>query len=244
MDPIVFQDMTWVEAKEAIPKARAIFIPMGSVEQHGYHLPLSTDNDLGYAFAYDCAKQLNGLVLPVMPFGQVWSAKDFPGCICLTSETLRNVLVEVAESCIKHGARAIVYVTGHNGNMPTMRDAARVLHDKDGFKNVWNVGNPHFYAHSKPLQETEMWNKTGMHAGEMETSLMLHYAPENVHLERGVASYPEVPVDYDFRSIPWPEYNEVGSFGDPSKATKEKGEKLAEAMIDDVVTTLDQVLPK
>ena len=69
-----YEEMTWPEAKERIPAAKGVIIALGSVEQHGPHLPLGTDMYMGAEVAFRVGRLTECLVLPAIPFGQVWSA--------------------------------------------------------------------------------------------------------------------------------------------------------------------------
>lgn len=70
------------------------------------------------------------VVLPVLPYGQVWSLQDFPGSLTLSNETVTKVVVEIGESLYKQGFRLFVPVSGHLGNMAALKDAARELYAK------------------------------------------------------------------------------------------------------------------
>lgn len=74
---IMYDELSWPEAKEKLPNVRGVIIPLGSVEEHGYHLPLCVDNSLGLEMSKQIAEKTQCLMLPIMPYGQVWSTKDF-----------------------------------------------------------------------------------------------------------------------------------------------------------------------
>jgi len=237
-----YEEMTWQEAKERIPAARGVIIAIGSVEQHGPHLPLGTDMYMGAEVASKVAEKTDCLVLPVIPFGQVWSAKDFPGTISLSPETLCNLLVDIAVSLHHHGAKNIVMITGHSGNASVMKDAARVLYDKYNIQRVSYFAYPDKRKLAEGIMESPFWNDRLMHSAEMETSMLLATKPELVHMDRAVCEYPEIPVGLDFRTIPWTKYSKTGVFGDARLATKEKGEEYIRRMVDHISAYVDQIL--
>lgn len=237
-----YEEMTWPEAKERIPAAKGVIIALGSVEQHGPHLPLGTDMYMGAEVAFRVGRLTECLVLPAIPFGQVWSAKDFPGTISLSHETLCSVLVDVSLSLHTHGARNIVMITGHSGNAGVMKDAARVLYDTYGIKRVYYYAYPDKKKLAEGIMESPFWNGRLMHSGEMETSMMLAAQPDKVHMERAVREYPEAPAALDFQAIPWSRYSKTGVFGDATLATKEKGELYLERVVRRIADSVNEIL--
>lgn len=237
-----YEEMTWPEAKERIPAAKGVIIALGSVEQHGPHLPLGTDMYMGAEVASRVGQLTDCLVLPVIPFGQVWSAKDFPGTISLSHETLCSLLVDISLSLHHHGARSIIMITGHSGNAGVMKDAARVLYDHHSIEEVYYYAYPDKKKLAEGIMESPFWNDRLMHSAEMETSMMLAAKPEKVHMERAVCEYPEIPAALDFKTIPWSKYSKTGVFGDATLATKEKGEEYLERMVRRIADSINEVL--
>lgn len=218
--------MTWKEAQEAITPDRPIILPLGSTEQHGPHLPLSVDSILAEEWARRLAERVDALHAPVMPFGQVWSARAFAGTISLQPATLEGVIFDVAESLHRHGARRLVLLSGHMGNSQVIQSAARRLYES--FRDlavVWIV-YPAAKEVAKGVTDTPFWNGTNFHAAEVETSLMLAVAPEHCRMDEAPREYPTVPAGYDSRPIPWDAFSETGVFGDATAATAEKGAAL------------------
>lgn len=241
-EEIRYDRLTWPEAKERIPAAKAVIVSLGSVEEHGYHLPLCTDNILGDTLAEGIAKRTNSLLLPVLPFGQVWSTRDFPGSISLSEETLVRVLTEVALSLHRHGARNIILHSGHMGNQPAMRTAARRLYDEHGMRNVWYFCYTDYVRLSEGIMEAPLWNGTGMHAAEIETSMMLAAAPCLCHMERAVRDYPEHYEEMNYRCVPWPEFTVTGALGDPTVSTPEKGKIYVERLVEHMSNIINRLL--
>ena len=86
---------TSIEFKEKIEENRGVILICGSCEQHGHHLPLDTDNIIGMEIALRIAEETDMLVMPPLNYGQVWSAKGFPGTLSLTADVLKMVLKEL-----------------------------------------------------------------------------------------------------------------------------------------------------
>ncbi len=241
---IMYDELSWPEAKEILPKVRGVIVPLGSVEEHGYHMPLCVDNVLGFEMSRRLAEKANCLLLPIFPYGQVWSTKHFPGSISLSEETIAQVLVEVALSLKRHGVKNVIFHSGHMGNAGAMKKAARILYDEHDFKNVFYFVYPEYIKLTKDILTAPMWKGTGMHAAEYETSMMLAVKPELVHLERAVVEYPEETEAMDYRCLPWDEYTKTGAPGDPTVSTAEKGEAIITRLVDRMAELLDRFIPE
>ena len=222
-------ELTWQEAEIMMKEARAIIVPLGSTEQHGYHLPLNTDSTIADYLALEVAKRTNCLVTPTLTYGQVWSAKDFPGTIAIQERTYINFLKDIVTSLESKSPRNIILFSGHLGNVAPSKIAARELLDEKGFNNVYHFS---YIVDMKQaaagIMETELWHGSGLHGGEMETSVLLRITPELVLMDKAQADYPVRPPDLDIRPISWIDFARQGIFGDPTKATSEKGERFIE----------------
>ena len=222
-------ELTWQEAEIMMKAARAIIVPLGSTEQHGYHLPLNTDSTIADYLALEVAKRTNCLVTPTLTYGQVWSAKDFPGTIAIQERTYINFLKDIVTSLESKSPRNIILFSWHLGNVAPCKIAARELLDEKGFNNVYHFS---YIVDMKQaaagIMETELWHGSGLHGGEMETSVLLRITPELVLMDKAQADYPVRPPDLDIRPISWIEFAKQGIFGDPTKATAEKGARFIE----------------
>ena len=98
MEYVNLKEMTWKEADVRMKEARAVILPLGSTEQHGYHMTIDTDNIVAGHVAGLLAKATDCVVLPVLNYGQVWSAKDFPATISLSERTYISVIKDIVVS--------------------------------------------------------------------------------------------------------------------------------------------------
>lgn len=227
------------EFQEAVSSIQGVILVCGSCEQHGYHLPLDTDNIIGRELALRIAEKTNMLVMPPVNYGQVWSAKGFPGTISLPPSALKCILREIICSLEQQQVKNIVLMSAHNGNYPILKDFAREIRDEFGWTNIW-----HFpVAFSKELEAKAQSAPAMMpHAGEAETAMMLYLRPELVHLDRAVREYPVPPEDFAYRPRHWNEFVTSGSFGDPGIATAEYGEALVEDVVHRISDLINRLL--
>lgn len=220
--------LTAPEFKEKAAQSRGVILVCGSCEQHGHHLPLDTDNIIGFELALRIAEQCRLLVMPPVFYGQVWSAKGFPGTISLSAHILKSLLRELIISLHQQNISNIILMSGHNGNYPYLKELARELLDEFGWDNIW-----HFpLTFSKDvLSLAKSPEAMAPHAGELETALMLYLHPELVDLSKATKEYPQVPKGYPYRPMHWKEFVKTGSFGNGGAATAEFGKVLAEDII-------------
>lgn len=168
----------------ALDRDRTIAVlPIGAIEQHGPHLPMSVDSCTVEGVARRLAKALPEdspvLILPTQAVCKSDEHIDFPGTLTLTPETLIRVLVEIGASVARSGVRKFVLLNGHGGNIPIMDIVIRQLrvsHSMMAFSVNWfGFGMPEgMYS--------EVERSHGIHAGDMETSVMLALDPGNVNM--------------------------------------------------------------
>ncbi|MCW4021171.1 MAG: creatininase family protein [Candidatus Bathyarchaeota archaeon] len=232
--PLVFLDeMTWVEVRDRLKESKIALVPIGSVEEHGKHLPLGTDNFVlmevikrGVGLA---AQEVKPVVAPLIPYGWDEWAMKWPGTISLSNETSKAVLRDVCVSLIRHGFEKIVIVDGCGANFMAVDPLVHELALETGA----------FIVHYKPsLSTTKLKQKIketkihDVHSGETETSLAVACGVRaRMDLAEGYEGYPpfltKIRKEYGAKgSWPWPHLHESGAWGDPSRASKEKGEKL------------------
>lgn len=232
--------MTAPEFREQIKAARGVIVLGGSCEQHGHHLPLDTDNIIGLELALKIAEQTDMIVMPPVNYGQVWSAKGFPGTICLSSGTLKLLLKEIIMNLEQQKARHIILMSGHNGNYPVFKELARDLLDEYGWENVWHFPLPI----SKELMDKAQSPLPSLanHAGEIETSMLMYLRPDLADLSKATKEFPQPPRDYPFRPMHWNAFLESGSFGDGGSASLEYGKELCEYAVETTVQRIREFL--
>jgi len=198
-----------------IAAAPLVVVPLGSVEQHGHHLPLGTDTAVAGAVAQAAATGLDGALLaPALAYGASGEHEGFPGTISLGTEALTGLLVEYGRSACRWAGRVLI-VNGHGGNLDALRAAGSVLR-REGRDVAWfPCGTPDGDAH----------------AGRTETSLMLHVEPERVLGERAAGNTePIATLLPRLRAEGVRAVSPTGVLGDPAGATAEEGAELLAAI--------------
>ncbi len=233
-----FQYENSYEIKDKITASSIAILPVGAVEAHGPHLPLGTDNLLAERVATSVAEQVEAFVLPTLPYGQVWSLRNFPGSINVSNESLISIVVDIGESLYRQGFRTFVMVNGHLGNQPALKDAARVLFTSCPDMKVFYFFYPGMKQAAKEVRETDSAHATYFHACEIETSYMLYLAPEYVDMEKAIKDIPHIPEDADVTPTPWEAFTKSAVLGDATLATKEKGKYIIDIAIRNIVDML------
>src|SRR5699024_6060742 len=127
---LFFQNKTSYEIKKIIKESGIAILPVGAVEAHGPHLPLGTDNLLAERVAEKVATGVDGLILPTLSYGQVWSLQNFPGSINISNDSMIRFLVDIGTSLSDQGFTTFVMINGHLGNQVELKEAARLLYEK------------------------------------------------------------------------------------------------------------------
>ena len=228
--PYLYQHYTWHELGEIAKLQPVVVLPIGSVEDHGPHLPLDTDTVIATAVATEAALELtmlgyDVLVAPALAYGSSGEHQDFAGTSSIGTDVLHQVVVELTRSMRTWAAR-VVLVNAHGGNVMALRGAVRQLTD-EGHDVGWVA-----CATEPPLNVG-----ADLHAGRTETSLMLHLAPWNVRIDRAEAgntgSLEELLPAMIAGGVKAVSPN--GVLGDPAGASAEEGVAVLASMTDDVV---------
>ena len=214
-------------------------LPVGAIEQHGPHLPLSVDWFQGEIVARQVAERLNGFLLPGMPFGCSQAHHGFRGTISLAPETLGAVVKDVVTCLLEQGFRRIAVLNFHGGNL-ILKLAVRDLNLSQSQGKVVLV-SPGQDAGAR-LSEIFEGYADELHAGDLETSVMLHAAPEQVGQSR-IDHVPDVGQVY-FDYLPMKEFCPDGVWGRSSLATAEKGRLAIDAMVDYTVEYLQETFAR
>ncbi len=229
--------MTMPEFEEHLKKSRTVVVPLGSVEEHGPHLPLSTDTVHAYEVSRQACEKTGAFLAPPIHYGICRSTSQHPGTISISGDTLRALLKDIGRSLYQQGLRNFVFLSGHAGGTHTssMLEAGEfLLEGFPGIKvaslNILELG----YKGWVPIIETQ----DDSHAGELETSVMMALRPEWVK-GKGNREYPSFPAGIlvQDKKRYWP----GGVWGDPTKAAKEKGTLCLGAVVGALVALIEKL---
>lgn len=238
---MLIAEMTMDDFAAGLEQTRSIVIPFGSVEEHGPHLPLATDTLQAESVAQTLSRRRKLFVAPAIPYGVCRSSAEHPGTISITTETLKALALDLVSDFYRQGLRCFVLLTGHAGgtHLSALIDAGEQLMSCHPDIRI-AVLNEFMLAEDRCADLVETQGDS--HAGEIETSRLLHTHAQLVRSEKiPEAEYPCFPrqgiLVRDKRNF-WP----GGVWGDPGKASAAKGEKLTARLVDaldDLLETLE-----
>ena len=228
-------------------------LPIGAIEQHGPHLPLSVDQAILDGIIAAAVPQipdtLPALFLPTMPVGKSNEHNAWPGTLSVSAQTLISLLMEIGDSVAAAGVRKLVILNSHGGQIAPMDIVARDLRVRHRMLTI----AANWFAHGVPdglFPEDE--RRFGIHAGDMETSVMLALHGELVRMEHARDFRPAIAdIDRDYSHVGlspagklgWmaQDMNAAGACGNAAAARAEKGRAVIEHAARQLVSLLEEV---
>lgn len=216
-----------------IKSGKKIIIPLGSIEQHGPHLPISTDTIIAEYLANQLTKKISSYALPGIPYGVSFEHRPFFN-ISISNDVLSELLSQVCISLGENGFNQIIILNGHRGNMGVLQYIPQIVERNNPKVNVFGIN----YWH---LIEREF-----DHGGFVETSLMLAIEPKLVQMQmakRGYLNKKRLNSTYTtfLSNTSSFKITRNGVLGDPRKATKEEGKKIISITMKNLVRTLKEL---
>lgn len=248
------EELSWPEAEDAIRAGAMAVVPVGSLEQHGRHLAVNTDNVLGDAIATAAAqgavaRGVRCLLCPPLPYGYTMHNMDFPGTMTLRTETLLAVGVDLVTSLVHHGCKKVVLLNSHGSNWSILDLVSRQVMNRHPAVLVAAIFPIKMAA--TELESLREAKQTGgmSHGCELETSLMLHLRPELVDMDKAVHDISQPDSRFYWRDILrgsrgvaladlTRHASRTGVVGDPTVATAEKGRQFFDLVVSTTVEFL------
>jgi creatinine amidohydrolase len=249
-------DKAWPDLEEYFAEESLALVPVGSTEQHGPHLPESTDHRIAEALASAAAERTGYLRTPTVDVGVSPHHRQFHGTMWVEAPVFRDYVESLTRNLTYHGIDRVVYVNAHGGNTQHLREVGRRLHeDETAYAVEW------MWDESIPELVEDLFETNGPHGGPKETALMLHIDRALVHEDRLTQARDGGLVAFDRESVrvhgARTFYDAIdntgnGVLGDQTDATPEKGRQLFEAASDQLVELcewlaardIDTLLPK
>ena len=215
--------------KSIIKKKQVAVIPVGSIEQHGPHLPVSTDSDIVTEVARKISEKKGYLLLPTLNYGVSFEHAPFFN-LSIKESTLRTILTDLCTSLLSNNIKTVFIINGHHGNLKPIQNLDVKL--KKISKNKLKIF---------PLSYWHFMNREFDHAGFVETSLMLAIS-KNVKMKlakKGLITdgmtKQEIAKIGKLASQSFPKATKNGIWGDPRKATKKDGQVILAEIVENLV---------
>ena len=245
-----FPDLTGPQVAERLTSRSILVQPMGAIEQHGPHLPLSTDSVIATAVAQAAVAkvgdELDVWLLPTLEYTKSNEHAWSPGTVWLSATTLLAVLDDIGRCVATTAAKRLVFFNGHGGNSALLNVANRELRLAHGLMTfLTHPGVPPDQGGVSPVDELGM----GVHGGTDETALMLHLAPNLVQMDKAERRIPDAmaynkhvrfggSVSFGWMSN---DFFPDGYIGDPTAATAALGKQLFDGAVQGFCDALREI---
>ena len=254
--------MTWKEIADIVEDTAAVLIPVGSIEQHGYHIPLDCDIYISTQISERVAEkaQKDGfriLVAPPLNFGISWYHMNFPGTITIKPETFVDMLMQISKSLSRHGFNRKVIVNSHGGNALTLQGFLNKFYDETEEKMYlcqwWEMANDKLKDLDTPMTHVEEAETSmALAVGErvlMDKAVREAFDRRAALREKGFPAFDHVKYDArhkgPFINPPMDMIDHIstsGVVGDASKASLERGKKILDATVERLLDFCKQLM--
>jgi creatinine amidohydrolase len=226
---VLLAERTWLEAEALLGPETVVVIPLGAAaKEHGPHLRLDNDLTLADYFRDRVLAQADVVILPTVAYHYYPAFTEYPGSTTLRLETARDLIVDIVRSVAKHGPRRFYVLNTGVSTKRALIPAAELLASEGVLLHFTDL-----LAVVGPVEAELAEQPGGTHADEIETSMILYIAPERVDMSKAVADYhPRGEHGWLSRDPNTKEtYSKTGIWGDPTLATRAKGERVVETMV-------------
>jgi creatinine amidohydrolase len=227
------ENLTWVQAEEALKRYEVVLVALGArAKEHGPHLPLNTDYIMAEYLKDRVMKEVPVAVLPTIQYGYYPSFLEYPGSVSIQAETFKEMVKDICLSMNGYGVRKFYVLNTGISTLKPLEEAAVELKQSGLILRYLNLIDV-----DKTLPQELLKQEGGTHADESETSMMLYIAPKTVDMAKAAKDFDPRPGRKGLTRNPEGKgtYSKTGIYGDPTLATREKGEIIVEATVQAIV---------
>jgi creatinine amidohydrolase len=232
------EDLTWVEAERVLTSRSIVAIPLGAAaKEHGPHLKLKNDWLIADYLARRVIAGSRVVMAPTIPYHFYPAFVDYPGSTTLSLATARDLVIDICRGLARFGPRRFYVINTGVSTVRALEPAAHVLAG-EGILMRYTVGREIL----EPVERLVREQAGGTHADEIETSMMLYMNPESVDMSRAVRDYDAGGVGPLTRRRGGPgTYSPTGIWGDPTLASRAKGERIVEALVAGIISEIEEL---
>jgi creatinine amidohydrolase len=240
-DELILANELTMDEYDDLVDERVFVLPVGILEEHGSHLPLGTDTFQVEAVVHEAAKRTGSVVLPTLSYGNCHSTRPFPGTISLSTDTVKQITIEILEELARHDVESVAIVSGHagGGHMRALKQGAREVLAENPDMTIallseWAL------LFAKAGEDLNGMPVGLGHAGTMETARILNLRPDLV----GDTPGEHLPEEEPFVLSANPDADMPdGYIGNPKQATAALGQGLHEEAVDALVDLFEDIKP-
>lgn len=229
-------DLTWVEAEDVLTPDAVVVLPLGAAsKEHGPHLRLKNDWLIAEYYKERVLRDADVVIAPTLGFHFYPAFVEYPGSTTLSRQTSHDVVVQICRGLARFGPRRFYVLNTGVSTVGPLQAAARTLAAEGILMRFTDI-----LAIAKSVEEEISEQPGGTHADEIETSMMLYIAPETVDMSKAVRDWAPKTKPGFSRTPDGPgHYSKTGIWGDPTLATRDKGEKVVERMMEGILADIE-----
>jgi len=233
---ILLEDLTWVEAEKVLKPDTVVVIPVGAEsKEHGPHLKLKNDFILAEYFKHQVLERADVVIAPTVNYSFYPSFVEYPGSTTLRLETARDMFVDICRVLANYGPRRFYALNTGVTTLRALQPAAEIL-AADGIQFRYT----NFIEAGAEAEKRVKKEEGGTHADELETSMLLYIDPASVDMSKAVKDYHPSETGGLTRDPKKPGvYSASGIYGDPTLATREKGELVTNAILATILKDIE-----
>ena len=235
---ILLEDLTWREAEKVLRPDRIVVIPIGAAsKEHGPHLQLKNDWLLAEYFKRAILKGADVVIAPTVNYQYYPAFIEYPGSISLRLETARDLMVDICRSLSRCGPRKFYALNTGISTITPLELTAKILSEERIDFRYTDIRKL-----IEPVESDVKQQEGGTHADEIETSMMLFIAPSTVDMSKAIKDYyPSAKSGLTRDPKGHGSYSASGIYGDPTLATRQKGEIVVRAVADGMLKEIEEL---
>lgn len=234
------EDLTWVEADKVLKTYEVVLIALGArTKEHGPHLLLKNDYIMAEYLKARVMKEVPVAVLPTLQYGYYPAFLEYPGSVSLRADTFASVVIDICMSMHGYGIQKFYILNTGVSTLRPLQRASEELQKKGLTLRYFNI-----LEADKKIPSGYLKQEGGTHADEGETSMMLYISPQSVDMSKAVKDYDARPDRKGLTRDPQGSghYSPTGIWGDPTLATREKGEVIVEAAVKEIIREIQDLI--
>ena len=235
---MILEEISMMDFDKKVKKTKTVIVPIGALEAHGPHLPLGTDTIGIYEVAKKVANTIDVFVAPPLFYGICRSTKKHPGTVGISGDTLRSLVRDIVQGLHANHLQNFILISGHASpvHLSALQEAGESLLEE--MPSQVKIAVVSAYDVFRQAASNICTTEDDSHAGEIETSLILHLKPQLVQ-GKGKEEYPSFPHPLLTRNKR--KYWKNAVWGDPTKASATKGRVLSRALMDYLVELVKKI---
>ncbi len=234
---VLLEDLTWYEAEKALTPETVVVIPIGAAaKEHGPHLKLKTDWIIADYVKTRVRAQANVVIAPTVAYHFYPAFVEYPGSTTLRLETARDMTVDICRSLSRFGPRKFYALNMGISTLRALEPAAKILAKEGITLRITDLAEL-----LDPIEKKVCTQEGGSHADESETSMILYIDPAAVDMTKAVKDYNPDRGRLTRNPKTKGTYSPTGTWGDPTLATREKGETLVEGLIAGILKEIEEL---